>query len=180
MKADTENHQPSHLVLVVGVDLTDVSEHLLAQTRALIRPIDSAEVHVVHVVRPGPLRSRLEATLQLDDISAGSQAEHANRELKRLCDALALGPRTRVLVHTPIGNAADEVTRIALDVHADMVVVEAHLRDTSESHRLPHRCVVARIARTAPCTVLALRNPSPPPVPISRSPLTANWSTRSV
>ena len=162
---------------MVGVDLSDVSEHLLAQTRALIRPIDDAEVHAVHVVCPAPLRTRLNQPMQQDDIGARSQIQHvedAKWKLERLCDALAPGPGTRVLVHTPVGNVADEVTRIALEVHADMIVLEAHARD---AHGLLHRSVVARIARTAPCTVLAIRKPPLPAAPRSRSPLGTNWAS---
>jgi nucleotide-binding universal stress UspA family protein len=156
MNADAENQQPSRIVLVIGVDLSDVSEHLLSQTRALIRPVDEAEIHLVHVVHADPLREKIERPAQSADIGARSKVEYAKWELQRLCGSLALGPRTRVRIHTPIGEVAEELTRIAAQVAADLVVVEAH-----GHRRFFHRSVVGRIVRTAPCTVLTIRRPPP-------------------
>jgi nucleotide-binding universal stress UspA family protein len=160
MKVDTESQKASRIVVVVGVDLSEVSEHLLAQTRALVRPVDEAEVHVVHVVHRDPLRQQIEHPVHSDDIGARSQVEYANWELKRLCDALALGPSTRVIVHTPVGDPGDEITRIAEEVSADIVVVEAHKHATPRIRRMFHRSVMARIAHRAPCTVLTIRRSS--------------------
>jgi nucleotide-binding universal stress UspA family protein len=170
MKADAEDQKPSRIVLVVGVDLSDVSEHLLTQTRALVRPVDDAEVHVVHVVHPDSLRDQIERPLHSPDIGARSQVEYAKWELQRLCGSLALGPRTRVLVHTPVGGVAEEVTRSADQVAADMIVVEAHEHTAQGGvRRMFHRSVVARIARTAACSVLTIRKPrSRAPEPVAR------------
>jgi nucleotide-binding universal stress UspA family protein len=159
MNADTSSEKPSRILLVVGVDLSDVSEHLLAQTRALIRPVDEAEVHIVHVVHPDPLREQIERPVHSADICARSHVEYAKWELQRLCGTLGLGPRTRVVVHTPIGEAAKELKRIAAEVRADMIVVEAHEHDAREPRRVFHRSVVDRIASSAPCTVLTIRKP---------------------
>ncbi len=70
MKADTERPKPSRIVLVVGVDLSDVSEHLLAQARALIGPVDEAETHVVHVVHPDSFTKRLAHPIHSERTSA--------------------------------------------------------------------------------------------------------------
>src|SRR5580658_5604436 len=169
MKADAEDQKPSRIVLVVGVDLSDVSEHLLMQTRALVRPVDEAEVHVVHVVHPDSLREQIERPVHSADTGARSQVEYAKWELQRLCGSLALGPRTRVTVHTPVGGVAEELTRIADQVAADIVVVEAHEHVPQGARRMFHRSVVARIVRTAACTVLTIRKPrSRAPEPVAR------------
>jgi hypothetical protein len=68
-----------------------------------------------------------------------------------------------VHVHTPIGDAAEELTRIAAEVGADMVVVEAHEHGASKPRRVFHRSMLARITTTAPCTVLTIRRPPPDP-----------------
>ena len=58
--SEQPSSEPTRIVLVVGVDLSDVSEHLrLTKARDLVRTVDIAELHVVHVVRPEPLRERL-------------------------------------------------------------------------------------------------------------------------
>jgi nucleotide-binding universal stress UspA family protein len=162
MTAEPDRQKPSHLVLVVGVDLSDVSEHLLTQTHALIRPVDETEIHVVHVVRPDPFRQRIVHPLHSDHIGARSPVDSANWELQRLCASLLEGPHTHVVVHTPIGDVVDELTSIAVRTRADILVVEAHERDGRDGRgrTMFHRSAVARIARRAPCTVLTLRRPS--------------------
>jgi nucleotide-binding universal stress UspA family protein len=156
---NAESKQPSHIVLVVGVDMSDINEHLLAQAGMLIRPVDDAEVHVVHVVHPDPFAQRIARPLHSSDVGASSHVESAKWELQRLCDSLFQRPRTRVFVHTPIGDTAEELTQIARDVSADLLVTEAHEHSASGVRRIFHRSVLARIARTAPCTVLTIRRP---------------------
>jgi nucleotide-binding universal stress UspA family protein len=158
MHAVSTSRQPSRIVLVVGIDMSDVSEHLIEQTRALIRPMDEAEVHVVHVVRPEPLPQRLVRPKNEGDVGARYQVEYAKWALERLSEALMQHPGTRVIVHTPVGAAAEELTRVATQVRADVLVVEAHDPD-GRGARMFHRSVLARIARTSPCTVVTIRKP---------------------
>jgi nucleotide-binding universal stress UspA family protein len=151
--------QPSRIVLVVGVDMSNVSEHLLTQTRALLRPVDEAEVHVVHVVRRETPLLRLVRPKDAKDAGVVYEVEQAQRALQHLSDALVHNPRTRVIMHTPVGSAPDELTRIAGEVGADILVVEAHEHDGSEPTRMFHRSVLDHISSTAPCTVLTIRKP---------------------
>ena len=180
MKADTESPKPSRIVLVVGVDLSDASEHLLAQARALIGPVDDAETHVVHVVHRDSLTKRLAHPLHSEDIGARAQVQYANWELQRLCFELVKCPRNRVFLHIPVGDsAADELTRIAAEVGADILVIEAREHDPRGPHRVLHRSSVARIARTAPCTVLTIRRRARPVSERGKAPeppLTTSWS----
>jgi len=152
-----EAKQPSRMVVVVGVDMSDVNAHLLLQAQALIRPVDEAEVHVVHVVHPDRLTQRLERPIHAKDIGARSQGESAKWALQRLCAPLFGGPRTRLVVHVPVGDVARELTRIAAEARADILVTEAHEHEGHGLRRLFHRSVAARIAETAPCTVLTIR-----------------------
>jgi nucleotide-binding universal stress UspA family protein len=145
----------SHIVVVVGVDLSDVSEHLLQTTRDLVRPVDEPELHIVHVVRREPLPSRLAVPLQSMHVAERANLESANWELERLCRSILGEGRGRVTVHTPVGNAADELIAVATEVQANVIVIEAHERP-GRRHLLG-RSVVARIAARAPCSVLALR-----------------------
>jgi nucleotide-binding universal stress UspA family protein len=180
MKADTERPKPSRIVLVVGVDLSDASEHLLAQTRALIGPVDDAETHVVHVVHRDSLTKRLAHPIHSEDIGARAQVQYANWELQRLCFELVKCPRNRVFLHIPVGDsAADELTRVAAEVGADILVVEAREHDPRGPRRVLHRSSVARIARTAPCTVLTIRKRARPVSEREKAPeppLTTSWS----
>jgi nucleotide-binding universal stress UspA family protein len=159
MTANPQSQQPSRIVLVVGVDMSNVSEHLLAQTGALIRGVDEAEVHVVHVVRPEPPLLRLVRPKDEKDAGVVHEVEYAQLTLERLSDSFVHNPRIRVVMHTPVGSAPDELTRIAAQVGADILVVEAHEHEGRRPFRVSHRSVVDHIASTAPCTVLTIRKP---------------------
>jgi nucleotide-binding universal stress UspA family protein len=146
----------SHLVVVVGVDLSDVSEHVLARAADLIRSIDDAKLHVVHVIQPQPLRHLMDKAAQATESETLTFVEAARRKLQVYCDAAVPHCGDRVVLHAPVGHPADELTRIARETGADIIVVEGH----EHPPRVFHHSVVARIARTAPCSVLALRDPS--------------------
>jgi nucleotide-binding universal stress UspA family protein len=159
MNEATQPREPSRIALVVGVDLSEVSEHLLAKTRQLIQPIDDIELHLVHVVHPDPISQRIAHPVQSPDLGANAHAQYAKWELERLCTRVVEGIRgAKVVIHTPIGDAANELRRIATEVGADLVVIEAH--DHRGDRRVFHRSFVARLVRSAPCTVLTLRDPS--------------------
>ena len=159
MTAHPQGQRPSRIVIVVGVDLSTISEHLLEQTRSLIRPVDEAEVHVVRVVRPELTLLRLGRPRGEMDAGVVHQVESAQSALERLSDSLVQSPRTRVIVHTPVGSPPVELTRIATRVDADLIVIEAHEHDGREPYRMFRRSVVDLIASTAPCSVLTIRKP---------------------
>jgi nucleotide-binding universal stress UspA family protein len=160
----SQSKQPSRIVLVVGVDMSNVSEHLLTQTRALIRPVDEAEVHVVHVVRPEQPLLRLVRPKDAKDAGVVYEVEHAQWALERLSAALVHSPGTRVVMHTPVGSAPEELTRIAALVDADLIVVEAHEHVGHEPVNVFKRSVVDHISSIAPCTVLTIRKQESHPV----------------
>jgi nucleotide-binding universal stress UspA family protein len=153
----SDTTQPTRIVLVVGVDLSEVSEHLLSQARDLVRSVDLAELHVVHVVRPEPLRAWLSEPLHAEGVMTRANTQAAYFELVSMCESMVRGSRARWTVHTPVGHPADQLTRVARDVGADVIVVEAH--EHSRRPRVFHRSVIGRIAQTAPCSVLTIRPP---------------------
>jgi nucleotide-binding universal stress UspA family protein len=144
----------SHMVVVVGVDLSDVSEHVLGRARDLLRSIDDAELHVVHVVEPQPFRHLVLESLRPAKAGARSDPGVARQELQGVCASSFPGSRERVVLHTPVGRPADELARIAIETAADIIVVEVH----DHAPRVFHHAVVARLARIAPCSVLAIRD----------------------
>jgi nucleotide-binding universal stress UspA family protein len=92
-------------------------------------------------------------------IAERAETESAQWQLRRLCETIVQGSGARWTIHTPVGNAADELTAIARKVKADVIVVEAHAHRGRA--RLFHRSVVARIVEHAPCSVLSIRGQSP-------------------
>jgi nucleotide-binding universal stress UspA family protein len=143
------------MVVVVGLDLSDVSEHVLARARDLLRSIDDAELHVVHVIQPPSLGHMLVQPVRATGNGTSDNTESARRQLQGFCDTVVPRSKAQVVLHTPVGRPADELTRIARETAADIIVVEVH----DHTRRVFHHSVVARIARSAPCSVLAIRDP---------------------
>jgi nucleotide-binding universal stress UspA family protein len=143
-------------VVVVGVDLSDVTEHLLASAQDLVRTVDEAEFHIVHVVHPESLRERLTEPMRSPThVAERSQVESARWQLQGMCAAILHRPGTTWFVHTPVGDAAAQIAELAHSVHADVIVIEAH--DHPSRARLFHRSAVVRIFQDAPCSVVAIR-----------------------
>lgn len=155
--SESSTPNPTRIVLVVGVDLSDVSEHLLAKARDLVRSVELAELHVVHVVRPESFRERLTEPLHTEGVTTRATTEAAHFELERLCETIVSGSPAKWTVHTPVGRTAHELTRIARDVGADVIVIEAH--EHAYRARVFHRSVVGRISQMADCSVLTIRPP---------------------
>jgi universal stress protein A len=149
-----EGEARSHMVVVVGVDLSDVSKHVLMTARDLVRSIDDAELHVVHVVEPPPFGHFVLESLRPTDLSARADRDLVRRQLEGFCESSLPGSRERVVLHTPVGRPADELSRVARETAADIIVVEVH----DHPIRVFHHAVVARLARNAPCSVLAIRD----------------------
>ncbi len=145
----------SRAVVVVGVDLSDVSAHLVTTARDLVRTVDDPELHVVHVVRPESLRERLAEPVHSVHSSERAQMQSAQWQLDHLCESIVQGSGARWFVHTPVGDAADQLTALARKLEADVILVEAP--DHPSRSRLFHRSAVARILQSAPCTVMAIR-----------------------
>jgi hypothetical protein len=155
--SSTAAKEMSRIVVVVGVDLTDVSAHLLDQTAALVRAVDEAEIHVVHVVKREPPYLRVARPGEAKNAGAVYRIELAQEVVALLCASLRRTSHTRVIMHTPVGDPATQLALIADDVAADILVVEAHEHHGHGPARVFHRSMVDRIAGVAPCTVLAIR-----------------------
>jgi nucleotide-binding universal stress UspA family protein len=148
------------IVLVVGVDLSEVSEHLIATARDVVHSAPQAELHLVHVVPPEPLTMWLETPLHARGFEERARVESARFTIGRLCASVSGNANVRCHVHTPVGDPAVELTRIARQVGADVVVLEAHAPRSGLS-RFVHRSAVMRIVQSAPCSVLLIRSRAP-------------------
>jgi nucleotide-binding universal stress UspA family protein len=155
----------NRIVLVVGLDLADTSEHLLGTVRELTFGMAEAELHVVHVVPPETFQERMGEPLTSPGLAEHRRTQVAQWELERLCRAVVAGATVHVVVHTPAGRPVTELARVAREVGADAIVVEAHEHHTGARH-LFHRSVAAGLAESAPCSVLTVRAHHPPAIPV--------------
>jgi nucleotide-binding universal stress UspA family protein len=142
-------------VVVVGVDLSPLSQHLITAVRDLVSVHETVHVHVVHARVPVSPPTEM-GNLHLVDAFHDAHAEAA---LEELCAPLRATPGVKVTTHLRLGSAAEELTRVAKDLGAQLIVVEAHGRQGLD--RLFHRSLVAKLARSAPCSVLTLRPTAP-------------------
>jgi nucleotide-binding universal stress UspA family protein len=151
MDQATNRRRENSAVIVAGVDLSDVSEHLLSATRDLACTYLAAEIHAVHVVPNEPISLLVERarTTALEEIA---RVESAKRELRRLCEAI-VGDRLRWFVHAPTGDVVDELTRIAHDVGADLVVLESRGSGAEDP-----ASTVSRASRSLPCAVASVQH----------------------
>jgi nucleotide-binding universal stress UspA family protein len=169
MNETSKREDGTRIVVVVGVDLSEVSPHLLATARDLVRSVDDAELHLVHVVHRESLSQRLvepHGAIGVAGTVDRANTEYAHWELERLRDLIVLGSGARVFLHTPLGNPVQELSRIAARVDADVIIVEAH---QAGGRRGFHRSVIAHLAKTAPCSVLTVRQRPPQHAPVQAS-----------
>ena len=140
-------------VVVVAVDFSAPSRHALrwALDHARHAP---CHLHTVHVV---------ERRWKLSDLR--SDLDTLRAELVDVHDAAVaeLGPLvdddTRARVgslheHVVLGNPAPEITSLALELGAELLVVGSHGGDAL--HRLLVGSVASRVVRDAPCPVVVV------------------------
>ena len=162
------------IVLVVGVDLSDLSEHLVRTTRGLLGSGENAEIHLVHVLTPQYMPNEVMTALPALGPSARVAAARAEERIEVLARELAAITAANVECYVAMGDPAAEIITIAERVAADVIVIEAHGRHGLR--RIFHRSVAARLARDAPCSVLTIRPRGtqsvhpPPPEPEAAHP----------
>ena len=142
-------------VIVIAVDFSATARHALAWAfdYGLHYP---CVLHTVHVIdrrwSPGDLLADA-ATLQRE--IAGAEAT-ALAELRALTDEYRarLG---NVIEHVAVGKPADELLRLATELHADLLVVGSHGHDPIV--HLFVGSVAERVVRNATCPVVVVRLP---------------------
>ena len=155
MAAISELDSMAHTTLVVGVDGSEFAEHVLRVARGLVRVAERAEVHVVTVVRPQPVAPDVIHALPGFGPTQDALIE-AGRELVRdLCKRALDGMGAKISLHVRVGRPAEEIEQLAIEVDADVIVIEAHGR--TGLARMFHKSVAAELARNAPCSVLTVR-----------------------
>jgi len=164
--------EPRGTTLVVGVDASSYAEHVLTVARDLVRIADRATIHVVTVVRPDPLPpDGLQAITTGFGLHDEETVRAAHDLLRDLCARALGGSAATVHLHVRVGRAADEIEKLAEDVDADVIVVEAHGR--TGLARMFHKSVAAELARNAPCSVLTVRTKHGVPAARSRPAVSA-------
>ena len=135
--------------ILIAVDLTEQSEHVVARGVALAR-LTGADVRLLHIVEYVPVEPMGEALLPAVDIE-DELLEGARKRLDELAVRLDIADFERTVES---GNIKSEMIRVASDWTADLIVLGSR-----ERHGLAVMLNLAEdtILHTAPCDVLAVR-----------------------
>ena len=135
--------------ILIAVDLTEQSEHVVSRGVALAR-LTGADVRLLHIVEYVPVEPMGEALLPAVDIE-DELLEGARKRLDELAARLDISDLERSVES---GNIKSEMIRIASDWSADLIVLGSR-----ERHGLAVMLNLAEdtILHAAPCDVLAVR-----------------------
>ncbi len=150
-------------VLVVGVDFSKTGD--LAFDRALELGVatSGSELHLVNVVRTYGAGVQLElpgspgfTSMSLAD-AAEQLKQYAEHRLKLWAEERSVksGSWPRLVTHVRLDAPAEEISQLAADLEADLVVVGTHGRRGLS--RVLMGSVAEGVVRLAPCTVLVVR-----------------------
>jgi nucleotide-binding universal stress UspA family protein len=143
-------------VIVVGTDFSELAGKALDQALQVATLHDSADVHVVHVDpwTVGALETKREKAVDVDTALRGVQkiaAEH----VKAMPAHLNRARIRRVVAHFRSGSPAQDISQLAADLDADLVVVGSHGHHGLERFFLGS--VAERVSRLARCPVWIVR-----------------------
>lgn len=144
--------------IVVAVDFSDISKHVVETARELAR-LHRARLHVVHAIGdPFSSMYAVETTgLDLPDVLR----QWTDAAQKRLAELVGEQPADGDLVATAVlpGSPAHAIVRYAADHQADLIVVGSHGRGTVS--RLLLGSVAERVLHHAGRSVLVVSNQAP-------------------
>jgi len=155
-------------LIVVGTDYSQASDLALERALELGAARADAELHVLHV-----LANELDPTLSTGvgasvpplPAAHGALQQHLARTVSAFQARTGQSPFKRLVTHVRIDDPALEISQLAADLAADLVVVGTH--DRKGAARWLLGSVAEVVARLAPCPVLVVRDkvlPSAVPV----------------
>lgn len=155
-RTTTEPMEGAPVQLVVAFDFSPISEESLRQAIGHARTAPAPE-HVLHVVTAIDPRDGL-AISPTHHVTLDYADRIQRLVAARVADMIVGAPHAaaiRYFIHAQIGQAADEILRVARTVDAARVFIGSHGKSLSE--RLVLGSVSERVIREAPCTVVVAR-----------------------
>ena len=138
------------LRIVVGVDFTELGDHALDEAIRYARRIDDDELHVVFVITDAPKRKMAQVARHLEEARAALR----DRVIAR-CEQTGQRFDQQVVLHVRLGEPAEALHQVAVDVHADLIVVGTHGRRGLSKMLLGS--VAEELVRTARVPVMVAR-----------------------
>jgi len=157
----TDSPAPRSFRVLVAMDFTPESERALRRAMQIANAAPKAELQAVAVIEPTPGRWGHELA---GDVPA-RLGELTTEAFRALAASESIRGLERVTSRVCTGTPAEEITRLAREMQADLVVVGAHVR--SALARWYGGSVAQDVVRRAGCPVLVhrerTRRPGAPP-----------------
>lgn len=146
--------------IVIGTDFSELANRALDEALALARNHGAAELHVVAVVESDhdrliPLADRGHSLVEITDRVRVRLAAETVAALARFAVSAPSSARPRTLAHVRVGQIAEQLASLAMEIAADLVVIGTHGRRGMQ--RFMMGSVAEKTVRLAPCPVLVVR-----------------------
>jgi len=148
-------------VIVVGLDYSRASERALDEAFALGCSKHGVQMHVVNVrSAPEETTAPNEPVLPPWEYWAAELRDFVARKAAAFQATEGRAPFQHVYTHQRLNDPAHQITQLATDVEADLVVVGTH--DWHGVSRPMPGSVAEAVTRLAPCPVLVVHRKVPP------------------
>lgn len=142
--------------IVIGVDFEQTGDDAIADALRIAREHPNDELHVVHVVALSPDTHN---AAKLDAVSDQMQAaaKKLREHMHAVCDRIFPGEEWEqdAVFHVRVGDPAEAIHQVAVDVEANVVVVGTHAR--TGIGKLVLGSVAEKLVRIARLPVLVAR-----------------------
>lgn len=136
--------------IVVGVDFTETGDNALDEAIYQAARMGDDELHAVFVIARDGKRD----LASMSDALISARDRLRQRVIAR-CEEVGIDGEQKVVFHVRIGDPAEQIHQVAIDVDADLVVVGTHGRRGLEKVLLGS--VAEALVRTARVPVLVAR-----------------------
>jgi nucleotide-binding universal stress UspA family protein len=114
--------------VVVGMDMDTAGESALREALRLVRLGAEEHLHLVHVLPPTAGSARSEKAIAELDARLEAAPGKFRDYLVSLSDRMPQTPARSVQMHVRVGEIAEEIHQVAVDVGADLIVVGTNNR----------------------------------------------------
>jgi nucleotide-binding universal stress UspA family protein len=140
----------STIRIVVGVDFTEVGDHALDEAIRYAVKLNDNELHPVFVIAEQSKRKLEEIDRALEEAR-----EQLRERVVKHCEALGQRWDQQIVFHVRLGEPAEAIHQVAVDVDADLIVVGTHARKGLSKMLLGS--VAEELVRTARVPVMVAR-----------------------
>jgi universal stress protein A len=143
-------------IVLAAIDTSSSASRVIEMAARIARRTwQNTQLHIVHVFRSGRFDRPSRAGLHREELIADAQSylEHHVRMARKQCASPVTG-------HFAEGDPADEILRCARSISADLLL--AGTSDPAGLERFLLGSVATEIGKTAPCSVLIVREKQRP------------------